>query len=231
MSKILLIEDDEALALGIEYSLVDEGYEVFREGTCEGAKRCFDGQNFDLVLLDINLPDGNGYDVCKYIKGKSEVPVIFLTALDEEVNIVLGLDMGGDDYITKPFGVRELIARIKVILRRINKNSTSSDILKSGDLELDTKDIKVRKNNEEVLLTAQEYRLVSIFMNNPGIVLERDLILDKLLDGMSDFIDSNTLSVYIRRIREKIEDDIRSPEYITTIRGIGYKWNKKVYKG
>ncbi|SHK55456.1 DNA-binding response regulator, OmpR family, contains REC and winged-helix (wHTH) domain [Clostridium cavendishii DSM 21758] len=228
---VLLLEDDEALAIGIEFTLRKEGFNVKKAYTVKDAIEVIDNESIDLALLDISLPDGTGYSVCEHIRDKSDMPIIFLTALDEEVNVILGLEMGGDDYITKPFGVRELIARIKVILRRINKNSTSSDILKSGDLELDTKDIKVRKNNEEVLLTAQEYRLVSIFMNNPGIVLERDLILDKLLDGMSDFIDSNTLSVYIRRIREKIEDDIRSPEYITTIRGIGYKWNKKVYKG
>ncbi|SHK53024.1 DNA-binding response regulator, OmpR family, contains REC and winged-helix (wHTH) domain [Clostridium cavendishii DSM 21758] len=230
MSKILLIEDDEALALGIEYSLVDEGYEVFREGTCEGAKRCFDGQNFDLVLLDINLPDGNGYDVCKYIKGKSEVPVIFLTALDEEVNIVLGLDMGGDDYITKPFRVKELLSRIRAVLRRSKKSVSDSNLVKSGDVEINTATAEININNKRISLTAQEYKLLLIFMNNATEVLSKERLLNEIFEGEGAYVDENTLSVYVKRLREKLEEDTSNPKYITTKRGLGYSWAIPVQK-
>jgi two-component system, OmpR family, response regulator VicR len=228
MNKLLLVEDDESLALGIEFTLKDEGYEVFRASTVKEAKTLFESQKFDLIILDINLPDGNGYDLCKLIRTKSDVPVMFLTALDEEVNVVLGLEIGGDDYITKPFGVREFLSRVKALLRRNSKKFSQASILKSGDIEVDTQTALVRKNGKDITLTAQEYRLLLIFMNRPHMLMKRDEILCELVDKNEIFFDENTLSVYIKRIREKVEDNPKEPEYIVTLRGHGYKWNRDV---
>lgn len=232
MNRLLLVEDDESLALGIEFSLNDGGYEVSRAGSVEVGKNLFNSVQFDLVLLDVNLPDGNGYELCKYIRGKSDIPIIFLTACDDEVNIVQGLEIGGDDYITKPFRVRELLSRIKASIRRNSKNTTDSkdilieSILKSENILVDNIKGTVRKNGEIINLTAQEYKLLLIFMNKPNVLMKRDEILCELLEGEDPFFDENTLSVYIKRIREKIEDNPREPQYIVNKRGMGYKWNK-----
>ena len=232
MNRLLLVEDDESLALGIEFSLKDGGYEVSRTSTVEGSKKLFQMQLFDLVLLDVNLPDGNGYELCKYIRGISDVPIIFLTALDDEVNVVQGLEIGGDDYITKPFRVRELLSRIKATIRRNSNNTRNSknisveNILRSESIFVDKIKAVVKKNGESINLTAQEYKLLLIFMNKPNVLMKRDEILSELLEGEDPFFDENTLSVYIKRIRDKIEDNPRDPQYIVNKRGLGYKWNK-----
>ena len=228
INRLLLVEDDESLALGIEFSLKDGGYEVSRASTVEGGKNLFHLEPFHLILLDVNLPDGNGYELCKYIRGKSDVPIIFLTACDEEVNIVQGLEIGGDDYITKPFRVRELLSRIKASIRRNSKNISLEKILKSENIFVDNIKGTVKKNGEAINLTAQEYKLLLIFMNKPNVLMKRDEILCELLEGEDPFFDENTLSVYIKRIREKIEDNPRDPQYIVNKRGLGYKWNKDV---
>lgn len=228
MNRLLLVEDDESLSLGIEFTLKDEGYDVKRASTVGEAELLIPREPFDLILLDVNLPDGSGYELCKYIRGKSDIPIIFLTALDEEVNVVLGLEIGGDDYITKPFRVRELLSRIKALIRRNAKSTAGGSKLISGDITLDTSTAAVRKNGEEVVLTAQEYKLLLIFMNNPHTIMSRDEILSELLEGAEVFFDENTLSVYIMRIREKIEDKAKEPNYIVTQRGLGYKWVRDV---
>jgi len=226
MNRLLLVEDDESLALGIEFSLKDGGYEVYRAGAIEAGKSLFHMEHFDLILLDVNLPDGNGYELCKYIRTKSDVPIIFLTACDEEVNIVQGLEIGGDDYITKPFRVRELLSRIKALIRRNSKNMSIDNILKSENIFVDNTKGTVMKNGEVINLTAQEYKLLLIFMNKPNILMKRDEILSELLEGEDPFFDENTLSVYIKRIRDKIEDNPKEPQYIVNKRGLGYKWSK-----
>lgn len=232
MNRLLLVEDDESLALGIEFSLKDGGYEVSRASTVEGGKNLFHLESFHLILLDVNLPDGNGYELCKYIREKSEVPIIFLTACDEEVNIVQGLEIGGDDYITKPFRVRELLSRINALIRRSSKNILNAqnisieNVLKSGNITVDNIKGTVKKNGEIINLTAQEYKLLLIFMNKPNTLMKREEILGELLEGEDPFFDENTLSVYIKRIRDKIEDNPREPGYIVNKRGLGYKWNK-----
>ncbi|OBR92237.1 sensory transduction protein regX3 [Clostridium ragsdalei P11] len=231
MNKILLLEDDEALALGIDFTLQDEGYEVKRYSCVSEAKKIFDSETFDIIILDVMLPDGSGYDVCKYIRKKSQIPVIFLTACDEEVNVVLGLDIGADDYISKPFRVKEFISRIKAILRRTEKNnSDKSDILKSGKIVLNTTKLEAYRNGCDMSLSMQEYKLLLLFMTNPKRAMNREEILDKLSDGSGDYFDTNTLSVYIKRIREKIEEDSSNPKYIKTKRGFGYEWDLEVEK-
>lgn len=230
MNRILLVEDDASLAMGIEFTLIDEGYEVLRASTVEDGKKLFHSEQIDLFLLDVNLPDGSGYDLCKLIREKSDVPVLFLTACDEEVNIVLGLEIGGDDYITKPFRVRELLSRIKACIRRSSKGNSIAMLLKSASLIVDTGKAIIKKNDKEISLTAQEYKLLLIFMNKPHVLMKRDEILSELVEGTEAFFDENTLSVYIKRIREKIEDNAKEPEYIINQRGLGYKWNKDVLK-
>ncbi|WP_039656778.1 response regulator transcription factor [Clostridium tyrobutyricum] len=230
MYKLLLVEDDSALALGIEFTLKDEGYEVLTVATIKDAKKFMESEKFHMIILDINLPDGSGYDLCKYIRSKSDIPIMFLTALDEEANVVLGLEIGGDDYITKPFGVREFLSRIKAILRRNYKNIYSENKFKSGNIVIDTSNALVTKNSNKIFLTAQEYKLLLIFINKPGILMKRRQILNNLIEGEEGFFDENTLSVYIRRIREKLEDNPQKPEYIITQRGLGYMWDKNVIK-
>jgi DNA-binding response OmpR family regulator len=229
MNRLLLVEDDESLALGIEFSLMDEGYEVIRAASLTEGKSKFNSEQLDLLILDINLPDGSGYELCKYVREKSSVPIIFLTALEEEVNIVLGLEIGGDDYITKPFRVRELLSRVKALLRRTsNSVKTSCSLLVSGDIELNTSTAVVKKKGVQITLTAQEYKLLLIFMNKPQTLMRREEILQELTEDSEVFFDENTLSVYIKRVREKIEDSPKEPQYIVTQRGLGYKWNREV---
>ena len=230
MDRILLVEDDRALALGIEFTLTEQKYAVQRAATARAAKELFDQKNFDLIILDINLPDDNGYEVCRYIREKSDVAIIFLTACADEVNIVLGLDLGGDDYITKPFRVKELLSRIKAVTRRKAKFPLGGRVVRSGELTVDPAKAMVKKGDLELALTAQEYRLLLIFLDHPHIVLKREQILTELFNGVETYFEENTLSVYIKRIREKIEDDSSDPQYIVTQRGLGYKWNQDVQK-
>lgn len=230
MSKLLLVEDDESLALGIEFSLKDEGYEVVRAASLEDGRRLYNSEHFDLLILDINLPDGSGYELCKYVREKSSVPIIFLTALDDEVNIVLGLEIGGDDYITKPFRVRELLSRVKALIRRSYNSMPVGNKLVCGEIELDLGAAIVKKKGIQITLTAQEYKLLLIFMNKPKVLMKREEILRELTEDSEVFFDENTLSVYIKRVREKIEDKPKEPEFIVTLRGLGYKWNKEVNK-
>lgn len=224
------MEDDASLALGIEFTLKDEGYEVHMAESFEEGKRLFENNSYSLFILDVNLPDGSGYELCKYIRCKSDVPIMFLTALDDEVNVVLGLEIGGDDYITKPFRVRELLSRVKALIRRNNKNISSENRLVSEEITVNLSTTIVRKGGKEIPLTAQEYRLLLIFMYKPQVLMKRDEILGKLTEDEESFFDENTLAVYIKRIREKIEDNPKQPDYILTQRGLGYKWNKVVVK-
>ena len=222
---ILLVEDDEAVALGIEYNLKNDGFQVIRAADISSAKQLFN-EEFKIILLDIGLPDGNGYEFCKYVREKSKVPIIFLTALDEEVNVVLGFDLGGDDYITKPFRLKELLSRIKAVLRRTS-NSPKTRLI-SGDIEVNSLDAKVYKNKKEIILTAVEYKLLLYFMGYPYKVISKEEILHRLWDIQGDFVDENTPAVYVRRLREKLEDEPSKPSYLVNLRGLGYKWDKNV---
>ncbi|TCI30250.1 response regulator transcription factor [Exiguobacterium sp. SL-10] len=221
---ILIVEDDRTIASGLQYSLEQEQFTTTLCQNATDATRLIEQQlhTIDLCLFDLSLPDGSGYDLCRLVKQKQDTPVIFLTAFDDEVNVVMGLDMGADDYITKPFRVRELISRIHSVLRRYNKQASSS-VLTIGSIEIDTQDAKVKKNGDEILLTALEYRLLLIFGRHTGQVLSRAQLLDQIWDMGGDFVNDNTLTVYIKRLREKLEDDPQRPTLIKTVRGIGYK--------
>lgn len=229
MSKILLIEDDMELVRGIMYVLEKEKFSVQQAFTLSEGRQKLKEQPFDLILLDVMLPDGNGYDLCREINSSKSVPIIFLTACSEEVNIVMGLDMGADDYITKPFKIRELVSRIKAVLRRTGpsaaKNAPPSAIC-SGEIRADLIEHRLFKDGREIILTPTEFRLLSTFLQNPMKNLGRDQILSRLWDIDGEFIDDSTLSVYIRRLREKLEDDPSRPQYLVTVRGVGYRWNQ-----
>lgn len=222
--KILIIEDDKTIALGIQYALKDEGYETEIAGSVKVARDMVKNNKYDLLILDVMLPDGTGYDLCQEVRKISQVPIIFLTACDEEVNIIMGLDMGGDDYITKPFRVRELISRIKAVLRRKGSPLEKNRFMTFGELKIYHLEGKVFKGNRELVLTSLEYRLLLILCKNSGQIMSRSQILDALWDFAGDFVNDNTLTVYIKRLREKLEDTSGESKYIATVRGLGYKW-------
>ena len=217
---VFLLEDDEAIGIGLKYSLENEGYTVTIATSVKSAFEIINKEKFALYILDLTLPDGSGYDVCKKIKSIGDFPVIFLTAYDDEVNVVMGLELGADDYISKPFRVKELIARIKSVLRRYNRESKG--IIKIGNVLIHTNKATVFKNGQEVILTAMEYKLFLILLNNRGNILSRNKLLEYIWDVEGDFVNDNTLTVYIKRLRDKIEDDPSAPMIIKTIRGLGY---------
>lgn len=223
MKTILLVEDDAAIALGLEYSLEQEGYKVIVYNDARSAKIAILNEDFDIALLDISLPDGNGYELCKLIKERKGTPVIFLTARDDEGSVVMGLDIGGDDYITKPFRLRELQSRIRSVLRRSEKTSVDNQTLHFGNVEINAAEGKVRKNGADVFLTALEYRLLLTLINNEGNIISRNQLLESIWDVSGEFVNDNTLTVYIKRLREKIEDDPQNPTIIKTERGLGYR--------
>ena len=233
MIKILFVEDDLPLALGIEYTLKQEGFDVIHAKNLEEAREKYKSLDFNIILLDVMLPDGSGYDFCREIRKESEVPIIFMTACDEEVNVVLGLVMGGDDYVTKPIRVKELISRINAVLRRkgITNTKSSEEIIKTGNILIEPLKYKVYKNGLNIDLTAIEYKLLLILIKNKGNAIERVTLLEKLWDVDGNFVDGNSLTVYIKRLREKIEDDIKNPQYIETVRGIGYRWAERIVEG
>lgn len=225
MNRILLVEDDLSLIDGLEFSLQKNGFQVDIARTVKDAFSMIRDQKHDLLILDLTLPDGSGFEICKKVRQSSAVPIIFLTASDEEVNIVMGLDIGGDDYITKPFKLNELISRINALLRRARLSDTVQTELQSNGITVKLLESRVLKHNREIELTTAEYRLLCLFMQNPNTVLTREILLDRLWDSEGSFIDDNTLSVYVRRLRGKIEDCPENPLFLLTVRRLGYKWN------
>lgn len=220
MRKILLVEDNETIIMGLKYSLEQENFEVDTAKNIVTAKSKIKKQEYDLYLLDIALPDGEGYEICKTIKEKENSPVIFLTAKDEETDIVQGLDMGADDYVVKPFRTRELISRINSVLRRYQKNTSCENQIKCQNILIDNNTAKVYKNGKEVIFTSLEYKILLMLFNNKNILVTREQILDKIWDVAGNFVNDNTLTVYVKRIREKIDD--KDGKIIQTVRGIGY---------
>lgn len=228
---ILLLEDDADLIDGLTYSLQREGYAVEVAQTVKAARACLEAKTYSLLLLDVTLPDGNGMDVCRLVRERDKlVPIIFLTAMDEEVNVIRGLDSGADDYITKPFKLGELCARIRTRLRQNGMREAGGEkTLTSGPLAIDLLGSCALWNGRPLNLTAAEYHLLYLLVQNAGQTVLRNTILDALWDGNGNFVDDNTLSVYIRRLREKIEEDPSEPKYLLTVRGFGYKWTCEKY--
>lgn len=219
--RILIIEDDETIRMGLKYFLENENFEILEAGNIATGLFLLEDHP-DLILLDLGLPDGNGFDFLEKMRQKRTIPTIILTAVDEELSIVRGLDTGADDYVTKPFKVRELLSRINNILRRYDKK-LDQNIIRIQDIVIDLNGARVRKNNVDVMLTALEYRILLILGLHPGKVFTREQILADIWDTNEDYVNDNTLTVYIKRIREKIEDDPNHPSIILTVRGLGYK--------
>lgn len=225
MIRVLLLEDDLSLIDGLAYSLKKQGFELDIARTIKEADTLFQDGKYDLLILDLSLPDGSGFEVCKNVRAVSKVPIIFLTASDEEINIVMGLDMGGDDYITKPFKLGVLVSRINALLRRAKDFGVNGTEIVSNGIKVLRLQGQAYKGNTLLDLTAAEYRLLCLLMQNPNMVLSKEVILKKLWDNDGNFVDDNTLAVYIRRLRMKIEDDPGNPQMLLTVRGMGYKWN------
>lgn len=225
MDRILFVEDDPSLADGLTYAFEKQGYEVTAARSLSEAKARWHEKSYSLLILDVTLPDGTGFDFCRYVRRSSRVPLMFLTASDEEVNIVKGLDIGGDDYITKPFRLGILMSRVNALLRRGRNEDTGSQVLEANGITVNLGQCQAYKNAVPVNLTAAEYRLLCYFIQNPDTVLSKEMILERLWDSSGSFVDDNTLSVYIHRLRTKIEDDPDNPRRILTVRRLGYKWS------
>lgn len=244
MNKILLLEDDVSLIDGLSYSLKKNGFDVTVARTVKEAICLLNGvkstpqvpasgslpagiSEFDLLILDITLPDGTGFEVCERVREhNARIPIIFLTASDEEVSVIRGLDSGGDDYMTKPFKLGELCSRIRALLRRAGMAQNDHASIKSGDITVDLMGSRATLRGEPLDLTATEYRLLCLLVQNTNQILTRGVILGRLWDGSENFVDDNTLSVYVRRLREKIEEDPFHPEHLITVRGFGYQWRE-----
>lgn len=224
MSKILLLEDDLSLINGLSFAFKKQGFELTVARTLKEADELWGEGKYDLLVLDVSLPDGTGFEFCKKVRQVSKVPIIFLTASDEEVNIIMGLDIGGDDYITKPFKLGVLVSRINALLRRAKDFRSTDTELQSNGIKVLLLQGQVFKNEKQLDLTAAEYKLLCLFMKNPNVVLTKEQILDKLWDCEGNYIDSSTLTVYMRRLRMKIEDNPSEPQMLLTVRRMGYKW-------
>ena len=219
-TNIFLVEDDRMIIENLTEFLKTEGFQVWSADGQEKAMKILRNQHFDLILLDITLAQGNGYSTCTQIKSHYEIPIIFLTALDDEFSVVTGLDMGADDYISKPFRPRELVSRMRTVLRR---NSKTPNFLSCREIRIDPVKGIVTKRGEEIFLSALEYRLLLVFFQHRGMVMSRSMLLEEIWDIAGEYVNDNTLTVYIKRLRDKIEDNPQEPKIIKTVRGLGYK--------
>ena len=219
MKKILLVEDNEIIVMGLKYTLEQEEFQVIvAKNGLESKEKLIQG-DIDLILLDVSLPDENGFTICKEVKSKYDIPVIFLTAKDEETSVVLGLDLGADDYIIKPFRTRELVSRINSVLRRYGKKEEDTNIIKYKNIKIDKGAAKVYKDNQEIIFTNLEYRILLMLFSNQNKLISREILIEKIWDIAGNFVNDNTLTVYIKRIREKLGDE----SIIKTVRGLGYR--------
>ena len=219
MKTVLLVEDNVTIVMGLKYSLEQESFNVLTAKNVLEGKTKIKNETIDIVLLDVSLPDGNGFELCKDIKQNQDIPVIFLTAQDEETSVVLGLDLGADDYIVKPFRTKELISRINSVLRRYGKSVENSNVIQYKNIKIDVNSAKVYKNNEEIIFTSLEYKILLLLFSNQNKLITRENLLEKIWDIAGNFVNDNTLTVYIKRIREKLGDET----IIKTVRGLGYR--------
>lgn len=229
MKKILLVEDDASLCRGISFKLKKEGYEVLTSSTVKDAIVIFENNKIDLVISDITLEDGDGYELCQKIRQNSDVLFIFLTALDQEVDMVTGYDLGADDYITKPFSLIVLISKVNAFMRRIG-NTIIENIIFCDKLKFDYVENKLTKDKEEILLSKNEGKLLKYLMENSSQTITKEKLMEALWDIDGNFVDENTVAVNIRRLRQKVEDNPSEPEYIKNIRGVGYTFAKRCIK-
>ncbi len=225
MKRLFLLEDDLSLLNGLSFALKKQGYEIEAARTTREADALWVNGKYDLAILDVSLPDGSGFDFCRKIRQTSKVPIMFLTAADEETDMIMGLDLGGDDYITKPFKLAVFLSRLNALLRRSENFNTAVTALNSHDITIELLKGEAYKQGKPLELTASEYKLLCLFMENPDRILSAAQILGKLWDCNENYIDNNSLTVYIRRLRTKIEDDPGKPRRIVTVRGMGYKWS------
>lgn len=220
MTKIMLIEDDQSIISSLSYFLSSEGFSVdFATGAKDGLKK-LENENYALLLLDVSLKDGNGFVICRTVKDNYNIPVIFLTASGDENSVVTGLELGADDYISKPFRPRELVSRIKNALR---KYEPTNNIIKIENIIIDTDKAAIYKNGKNIYLSALEFKILNVFILNRGSLISRERLLEEIWDIAGNYVNDNTLTVYIKRIREKLEDDPSNPKIIKTIRGLGYR--------
>lgn len=220
MERILLVEDDGTIVAALKQFLLSEGFSVQTASGQTEALAAIEAAEFDLVLLDVGLKDGNGFSVCSAVKQRTKSAVIFLSASGDEYSVVTGLDLGADDYIAKPFRPRELISRIRSVLRRTGR---AQSVIELGSVRVDTDRAAATKNGVDLNLSALEYRLLLVFLNHRGMTLSRAKLLEEIWDVAGDFVNDNTLTVYIKRLREKLEDDPQEPQLIRTVRGVGYR--------
>lgn len=228
MGNILLLEDDKSLNRGISFKLKKEGYNVCTAFNIKEAKDVFENNKVDLIISDVGLPDGSGFDFCEEIRKISNVHIIMLTALDQEIDIVAGYDIGADDYITKPFSLMVLISKVNALMRRTSLREESKRIIRCRNLSFYPEEMKLMINNEEVILSKNEYKLLNCLIKNSGQIVTKGQLLEALWDKDGAFVDENTVAVNIRRLREKIEDVPSEPVFIKNIRGIGYRWNEEI---
>ena len=228
MGNILLLEDDKSLNRGISFKLKKEGYNVCTAFNIKEAKDVFENNKVDLIISDVGLPDGSGFDFCEEIRKISNVHIIMLTALDQEIDIVAGYDIGADDYITKPFSLMVLISKVNALMRRTSLREESKRIIRCRNLSFYPEEMKLLINNEEVILSKNEYKLLNRLIQNSGQIVTKGQLLEALWDKDGAFVDENTVAVNIRRLREKIEDIPSEPVFIKNIRGIGYRWNEEI---
>lgn len=224
MEKLLIVEDDKDLREGLAFTFLSEKYEVVSANTVKKAKECLQQKDFQGIILDCNLPDGNGFELCKELREESEIPIIMLTARNTELDEIKALELGADDYMSKPFSVAVLKARVKKMLKNMEHS-----ILKSGDISVDLSNGKVAKNDKEIELSATEFKLLVYFIKNTGLILSKEQILMQIWENDGEFVDDNIVSVNVRRLRIKIEEDARNPQHIKTVHGMGYIW-KEVLK-
>jgi len=224
MKRILIVEDDENLSRGIAFAFEKDGHSVISVTTLRGGRSALEQQDIDIIVLDLCLPDGDGMELCRYVRAQSNIPIIMLTARDLETDVVAGLTAGADDYITKPFSLSVLRARVETIIRRLDANN--NQMIYSGKYRLDTNLCKLYRGGEEIPISSTEFRVLKYFMSNAGQILSKEQIFAALWDSQGNFVDENTLHVNISRLRAKIEDDPKTPKFLKTVHGMGYVWTK-----